>query len=474
MFSVFNRSLVILAVTITPSLAQVGAPAAPNPAGAPAAAVAAPPQAFKTLVDRVEMKDGDTWVFLGDSITHQCQYTQYVENFYYTRYPKMKVRFHNAGVGGDRAADALARFDADVASYKPKYVTILLGMNDGGYTNYQQPIFDAYQRDMTTVLDKIAAIGATAIPMTPTMFDSRASKQMNRPNTEMKERYYNGVLSLFGSWLREQALERGLGFVDMWSPLNNLTFEQRKKDPNWTMIGDAVHPGASGQAVMAVAVLNDIVPKSVVSQIIITQEGGKPASRAVRGTIGKLEKGNNSLSWDFTAEALPWVLTSDAAEGYKLTHAGHRNSNEKVTVRDLAPGRYDLKIDGQLIGTYTSGQLAAGVELEENSKTPQFQQAVKVAELNKQKNDEAMRPLRNAWRDLKVKRREIAQAEASKSPALPQLKESFEKWQGEFEATVKTLQAKVREFEEKIYQGNQPSAHHYEVALAAAAGAGAQ
>ena len=88
-------------------------------------------QEFKSPHTKIELTDGDTLVFLGDSITHQCLYTQYVEDYFYTRYPKMRLHFRNAGVGGDRASDALVRFDDDVAAFKPKYVTILLGMNDG-------------------------------------------------------------------------------------------------------------------------------------------------------------------------------------------------------------------------------------------------------------------------------------------------------------------------------------------------------
>ncbi|MEI9892587.1 MAG: GDSL-type esterase/lipase family protein [Chthoniobacter sp.] len=103
--------------------------------------------------------------------------------FFYTRYPKLHIHFHNSGVGGDRAKDALTRFDEDVAAYKPKYVTILLGMNDGGYRDFDKPTFDTYQQDMTTLLDKIDGLGATAIPMTPTMFDSR-SKSMKGDNSE--------------------------------------------------------------------------------------------------------------------------------------------------------------------------------------------------------------------------------------------------------------------------------------------------
>src|SRR5262245_50576467 len=80
---------------------------------------------FKAPLARLDLATGDTLVFLGDSITHQCLYTQYVEDYFYTRFPDRKIRFHNAGVGGARARDALDRFDRDVAAYKPKYVTVL-------------------------------------------------------------------------------------------------------------------------------------------------------------------------------------------------------------------------------------------------------------------------------------------------------------------------------------------------------------
>ena len=127
-------------------------------------------------LSRMELKDGDAIVFLGDSITHQCLYTQYLENFFYTRYPTKRFRFHNAGVGGAKAWDALQRFDKDVAAYKPKYVTVLLGMNDGRYQPFDKQTFETYRKDMQAVIAAIKKTGATPILMTPTMFDSRAHR----------------------------------------------------------------------------------------------------------------------------------------------------------------------------------------------------------------------------------------------------------------------------------------------------------
>jgi len=47
------------------------------------------------------LKDGDTVVFYGDSITAQRLYSKDVEEFLLTRYPALHVRFVNAGVPGD-------------------------------------------------------------------------------------------------------------------------------------------------------------------------------------------------------------------------------------------------------------------------------------------------------------------------------------------------------------------------------------
>jgi len=384
------------------------------PAAAPKAATKAAPQAaeapskFAKMLAPIELKDGDRFVFLGDSITHQCLYTQYVEDFYYTRFPQLRIHFYNCGIGGDRAADALARFDGDVAIHKPRYVTILLGMNDGAYRDFDQQTFETYQKDMTELLDRLAKIGAVAVPMTPTMHDARAARLRGK-SKEPRDTYYNGVLALYGAWLREVAQVRGLGFVDMYAPLNQLTLVARQKDPNFTLIKDAVHPDAPGQVIMASAILSDLCARSSVSSITIQEVAGKLAATAANGKLSDFSATDDAIRFTFLANALPWVLPEEAMPGYHMIHAGHRYGIEAFSAKNLKPGKYELKIDGQSVGTWTDAQLAFRVELEANAKTPQYQQALRVAMLNKERNDQAVRPLRNLWLKVKVWNRQIAQ-----------------------------------------------------------------
>ncbi len=418
-------------------------------------AVAGFAQELLSPIGKLELDDGDTLVFLGDSITHQCLYTQYVEDYYCTRYPNSRVHFHNAGVSGDKAADALVRFDEDVATFKPKYVTILLGMNDGSYTRFEQSIFDTYEQRMTSLLDRIQSIGAKAILMGPTMFDSRAEqmkKNWMEANRE-RNRYYNPVLGFYGAWLREEALARGLGYVDMYSPLNRLTLLQRATDPKFTLIQDAVHPGPAGHLVMAFALLSDMNASESVSSIHVTREGRREWTASCQG--GRVEnlQSEDNLSFTFIAECLPWVVPAEAREGYKLTKAGTSLSREFLRVSGLRRGTYELRIDGNTLGTFTYLELAAGIELQENEKTPQHQQALHVAMLNKERNDKAVRPLRDLWLQMKVKRREIAESKP----------DEFRAWRAEFEDKAATLRALTKDYEDKIYQANKPQPRKYEI-----------
>lgn len=410
----------------------------------------------------MELSDGDSIVFLGDSITHQRLYTQYVEDYFYTRFPKLRLKLHNAGVGGARAWDALQRFDADVAAYKPKYVTVLLGMNDGSYQPFNQAIYDTYRTDMTQLLDRIREIGAKPILMTPTMFDARAARLRDPARDTEATTLYNSVLAYYGTWLREVSGEQGFGFVDMWGPLNNITLQQRKTDPKFTLILDAVHPDAPGQVVMATALVADSGLPKQVSQIRINVDGGTPKSDIKGGTISDLQKTGDTIEFTWQADSLPWVLPEDAQLGVKLTALGHRLSREALEVHGLEPGRYSLTIDGQEVGRFPAAALERHIELQGNAKTPQYAQALEVATLNKQRNDGPIDALRREWVKFQQHARVKQQAESQPDNA------EVQKQLMELEAAVAGIDERVaaanaaaREIEDQIFTKNQPPARKY-------------
>ncbi|MCA9015059.1 MAG: SGNH/GDSL hydrolase family protein, partial [Planctomycetaceae bacterium] len=402
-------------------------------------------QTHQAPLAKFDLKSGDSIVFLGDSITHQCLYTQYVEDFFYTRYPKMRLKFHNSGVGGAKAWDALARFDRDVAAYKPKYVTVLLGMNDGQYQPFNEAIFQTYYKDMQELIAKIKGIGAQPILMTPTMFDARAARMGNRKRDPAATELYNSVLAYYGTWLREVAAESGFGFVDMYSPLNNITFTARQKDPSFTIIRDAVHPDAPGQVVMAYALLSDMNVQKQVSRIDISQKAnGEPTASAKGGQLSDLQYTDDGVAFTWLADSLPWVVPEEAQLGAELTKLGHRMSQESLAIHGLPAGRYELSIDGNVVGQYANTAFARHIELQSNAKTPQYQQAMQVALLNKERNDGPVKNKRNSWRAFqqfaRIKRELDAQGEQKDEKKAAQL-ERLEKQLTDQEKTIQESEA---------------------------------
>lgn len=427
------------------------------------------------VISTIDLQDGDTMVFLGDSITHQCLYTQYVEDFFRTRYPGRRINFHNAGVSGDRAADALARFDDDVAAFKPKYVSVLLGMNDGSYEDYNADTFAIYARGMTEILDRIEAIGAIPIVLAPTMFDQhQLTLQMSNPDYRFGNRdfahNYNALLAYYAGWLREQADQRALPFVDLWTPLNDLTFQQRRNRADFTLIPDAIHPGAAGHFIMAFTLLNQLPPdKKGVDSIGITRNAKGVWQTGGTGEFSDLlvDEDNSRVSFTHTAASLPWVVPAEAATtdekwdveppaalGYQLTVAGHKLSNERIRVFGLAPGNYQLSIDGKPIGKpLPHTRLAAKVELQSLADTPQYQQALAVAELNRERNDTTIRPMRGLWSQIKGLRRKLAASDPEKFAAeyAPR------------KAQIDELLKVAAQYDEKIYAAAQPKPRKYVV-----------
>lgn len=421
----------------------------------------------------LDLQDGDTFVFLGDSITHQCLYTQYFEDFFYTRYPDRRIHFHNAGVSGDKAADALARFDEDVAAFNPKYVSVVLGMNDGTYKGFDPAVFEIYEKGMVEVTEKIEGTGAVPILMTPTMFDHHQfAIRKSDPNypfgSSERSPYYNAVLAFYGAWVREQAVERRVPFVNLWAPLNDLTMEMRQKEPDFTFITDAIHPVPGGQLIMAYSMLSQQAPdRKSVSSIAIVRRGEKWTAGKASGIEALAAKGEG-LTFTHKAAALPWVVPEEASEAslrhgdeptarmaYELVKAGHKLSNERLKVVGLAPGSYEVLIDGQSIGKPLSHvQLGTKIELQSNENTPQYQQALGVALLNRERNDEAVRPLRDLWGRVKGARRKLA---AGGDEA------GFEKAMEDLRPQIAAMIALAKEYEDKIYAANQPMERKYEV-----------
>ncbi|MCB1227499.1 MAG: SGNH/GDSL hydrolase family protein [Verrucomicrobiales bacterium] len=476
-------TILLLLANAAPLTIHAAAPAAPAPSKAAASAKAKPnakgkakgkaaartPQAAEPARTKgLQLQDGDRFLFIGDSITHQCLYTQFVEDFFYTRYPNIRLHFRNAGVSGDRAVDALDRFEPDIAAFKPTVATILLGMNDGRYQDFSPEIFQTYAADMTKLLDRLDAIQCRVILMSPTMFDHEAFDSMIAANPDRARgktpTNYNAVLAYMGKWGQEVARQRGYLFVDLFGPLNTDTTQERRRDPEFTLIPDAIHPGADGQLVMAYSLLKQTGELASILRAGVGRDGDEWKSLSPKTTTDVRRSGDNAVSYKVTPTCLPWAIFEAAPVGARITRAGHTGSQESHVAQGLNPGKYELLINGQAVHTFTDRQLAVHGEIEADPDSPTYQQAMRVIELNRKRNDEAVRPLRDLYGQRKGRLR-TAREKGDEGMA------AFAEWEKtEFTPKAAQLTQRAAELETEIYQINQPSPLEVTIRPAASTG----
>ena len=90
-------------------------------------------------------ESGDTIVFAGDSVTDmgseyptgRCtgeqlgrSYVRVIDSLLAATYPELKLNIVNAGCSGNTSRDLLARWERDVLSFRPDWVSICIGIND--------------------------------------------------------------------------------------------------------------------------------------------------------------------------------------------------------------------------------------------------------------------------------------------------------------------------------------------------------
>jgi lysophospholipase L1-like esterase len=334
------------------------------------------------------LKDGDRVVFYGDSITDQRLYTTFTESYVVTRFPGLNISFTHSGWGGDRVSGGSGgpidlRLTRDVFPYQPTVITIMLGMNDGGYRAFDEAVFSRYTSGFEHILDAIKTNAPTA---RITLIQPSPYDDATRPPTF--EGGYNAVLLKYSEYLGTLAQSRHLDVADLNRPVSAMLKRaaDTNKDEAQKILPDRVHPAPAGHLIMAEALLKAWNAPALVSDVRIDAQ-----AHTFQATNAKVEAltAGTPVSWTATESALP--LPIDPKD--KLMDLAVRSSDvvdaldqETLGVTGLAPGKWDLKIDGLSAGSFAAEDLAKGVNLATLS-TPMLKQALDVHALTLKHNN---------------------------------------------------------------------------------------
>jgi lysophospholipase L1-like esterase len=354
-------------------------------------------------------REGDRAVFLGNSITDGGHYHSYIWLYYMTRFPDSPITVLNAGVGGDRVQEMYRRLDSDVLSKRPTILMVTFGMNDGGYLGYNGDNAEQYGKDRLEecyagylLLEKrlLELPNARVVMLSSSPYDQTAQLE----SAAFKNK--NDVMLRIADFQEASAKKNRWEFVDFNRPMTVLNLEGQKADPTFTLCGgDRIHPDNDGHMVMAYLFLKaqGFAGREVADMQV--DAARKMVIRSKYCALSNLNVSPTAVSFDYLAESLPYPLDHVARGwGQKKSQRAAvtivpfvEEMNQELLMVAGLKGTYRLSIDDIAIGEWTGEQLAEGINLAAERKTPQYKQALSVMYLNEERWEIERRFRDEAW-----------------------------------------------------------------------------
>jgi len=401
------------------------------------------------------LKDGDKVVFYGDSITDQRLYTTIVETFVATRYPSLNVSFTNSGWGGDSVSGGGGgpidtRLKRDVLRFHPSVVTIMLGMNDGGYHPATEASNEKYYSGYRHIVESLRAglpdVRITAIKPSP--YDNVTREHAPNGTADFE---YNEVMRGFGMWIGNYADQAHFDTADMNTNVVKMLRKAYELDPETAkaIVSDRIHPSLAGHMIMAEELLKAWGARPVVSAVTI--DASKPAAKVESAIDAKVTDLSNSgsLSWTQLDDALPLPFRQweeswwDGGAAFTLmiksSDITDALNQQILKVKGLHTGVYSIKIDGNSVGSFNRDELAVGVNLAV-LKTPASEKTLKVYQLAVSQEQIHF----DWWRNVEVP---LADDGISQSASA-----------------IDSLRGLEAGIEKKVHDTAQPVPHHFEIA----------
>jgi lysophospholipase L1-like esterase len=290
------------------------------------------------------LKKNDRIVFYGDSITEQQLYTNYVETYLTMRFPELKLRFFNAGWGGDTSPGGLGRLDRDVMVLRPSVVTLCFGMNDGQYTASTETIRSNFAVGLEGIVQRLLAEGVRVAVLTPGRAESAAADPPDRAEYNAK-----GLRALADIALGI-ARKYKLPACDIHALMNTTVAAARKGDPGLRLTDDGIHPNPAGHLVMAMGLLQALgVPAWHQTTTL------RVPPKAMQDDLVRLE---------YQVKALPFHVEHAARKVLPFVAFRQTYNDHRLVIKGLSAGKWYWRLGDLAPAAATAEQLAAGVAVD--------------------------------------------------------------------------------------------------------------
>ena len=228
------------------------------------------------------LPQGARIAIVGDSITYGHLYSRVIEAYLVACAGRKDLSFYTYGWSGATWLTSVG-MNRDISLFKPTWVTLAFGMNDGFYKPFSDYTRVNYERSLRQSLQVLREQGVQSIVVASpgavdTKFYSRPIPDL-QGSTNVAE-VYNSTLGSLTELGRSLAAELRCSFVDLHTPMME-TMKRAKSSlgDDYDVCGrDGVHPRANGGLIMAYAFLKALGCDGTIGDITIDLKGKAEAS----------------------------------------------------------------------------------------------------------------------------------------------------------------------------------------------------
>ncbi len=305
------------------------------------------------------LKDGDTVVFLGDSITAARRYDRIIENYTLLRYPQRHVKFFNAGKGGDTMIGALDRLQREVFDRGATVLTVAFGVNDIGWgMKADAEHKNAYLTSLRRLVELCKERKVRVFICSPAI------------TNEEPDRAEKGFLQQMCDEGLALAQSLGADTIDIQRCMRKVqrhvlaTNKNQKDATKHTKlhVEDGVHLNELGQLAMAFALLKGLGAPADVSSAVVDAAGAKIES-TTGCSVTSVKQIADGVEFDRLDEGLPLNFGTFGALNFFHIPIPAELNRYMLAIHGLTPGKYELRAGGRSLGKFTDKQLAAPLNI---------------------------------------------------------------------------------------------------------------
>jgi lysophospholipase L1-like esterase len=295
---------------------------------------------------KLELKNGDRIVYLGNTFVERDAAYGYLETMLTIRHPDINFTFRNLGWSGDTVwGDARARFGTradgfkhlkeDVFALKPTIILVAYGMNESfaGEAGLKE-----FEEGLNTLLDTLAETKAKIVLISPIPHE-------NYDPTLPDSAKHNADLKLYCQAIAKVATEREILFINYRAKADAPGYQPRLPGQS-IPTDDGIHPTELGYSMLVPSIANVAFkyPSSIRGMVLATLSLNKDGVAEMSGPIKALESDKTPVSIRIVglAESLPNpVVRTHWKAPLPSIRGGY-----SMGFRNLKPGSYVVLIDG--------------------------------------------------------------------------------------------------------------------------------